>query len=510
MRVLLDTNIIIHRENTNSVSNYSIGHLYRWIDRLGWEKVIHPLSVEEILRYDKDPATLELLKVKLNSYETLHTVDEIPSSFVDALAAFNNQGRNNIVDNHLLYEVFIGHVDYLITEDKALRKKGEALGLGGKVLSINQVISMVTARHPDLTEYQVLNVRKEYFGRINLQDPFFDSFRDSYPGFDAWFNGKCNEQAYICDDQDGNLVGFLYLKVEGPEENYGDIIPLMAPKKRLKIGTFKIESTGYRLGERFIKIVFDNAVKFDVEEVYVTMFSEKSDVAPLCDLLERWGFKYFGKKNGDESVYVKELSSFDSTKTPKENFPIVRYEGVQKFFLPILSKYHTSLFPDSILNTEDPEDFLSNVPHRYALQKVYISFSFERNINPGDLVYVYRMGDTNKRYTSCLTTLCVIEDVHYDFPTKQAFFDCCENRSVFSKDELESFWKDYSQKILVVKLIVIRELKTRLILNDLWNMGIIETGSGPRPFTRLSNEQFAQILEASNTPIRFGRNGLMK
>lgn len=41
MRILLDTNIVIHREN-KKVSNYSISHLYRWIDKLKLDKVIHP------------------------------------------------------------------------------------------------------------------------------------------------------------------------------------------------------------------------------------------------------------------------------------------------------------------------------------------------------------------------------------------------------------------------------------------------------------------------------------
>ncbi len=47
MRVLLDTNIIIYRENKD-VSNYSIGHLYRWLDKLKYDKVIHPYSIDEI------------------------------------------------------------------------------------------------------------------------------------------------------------------------------------------------------------------------------------------------------------------------------------------------------------------------------------------------------------------------------------------------------------------------------------------------------------------------------
>ena len=40
MRILLDTNVVIHRENKR-VSNYSIGHLFRWIDKLKYDKVIH-------------------------------------------------------------------------------------------------------------------------------------------------------------------------------------------------------------------------------------------------------------------------------------------------------------------------------------------------------------------------------------------------------------------------------------------------------------------------------------
>ena len=47
MRALLDTNIIIHRENKR-VSNYSIGHLFRWLDKLKYDKVIHPYSISEI------------------------------------------------------------------------------------------------------------------------------------------------------------------------------------------------------------------------------------------------------------------------------------------------------------------------------------------------------------------------------------------------------------------------------------------------------------------------------
>jgi hypothetical protein len=38
-----------------------------------------------------------------------------------------------------------------------------------------------------------------------------------------------------------------------------DITPIFEMKRRLKIGTFKVNSTGFRLGERFLKIIFDTA-----------------------------------------------------------------------------------------------------------------------------------------------------------------------------------------------------------------------------------------------------------
>ena len=68
----------------------------------------------------------------------------------------------------------------------------------------------------------------------------------------------------------GDLVAFLYLKREGFDENYSDISPTFNRAQRLKIGTFKVLSNGFKLGERFLKIVFDNALLYRVDEIYVT------------------------------------------------------------------------------------------------------------------------------------------------------------------------------------------------------------------------------------------------
>ena len=71
MRVLLDTNIIIYREN-KKMTNYSIGHLFRWLDKLKYDKLIHPLTKKEIAVYKyADPA--EAMTLKLDAYQELKT-----------------------------------------------------------------------------------------------------------------------------------------------------------------------------------------------------------------------------------------------------------------------------------------------------------------------------------------------------------------------------------------------------------------------------------------------------
>ena len=177
----------------------------------------------------------------------------------------------------------------------------------------------------------------------------------------------------------------------------------------------------------------------------------------------------------------------------------------QKFFLPIYSKYHTNLLPDSQLVTENEEDFTAKLPHRYALEKVYISFSGARNINPGDLVMFYRMGEEGsyKKYKSVVTTVGVVEEISYDFKNKEEFLKQCKNRSVFSKEELDYFWDRKRTSLLVVKFIYLESLKSRLNLDYLWRNGIIEPPNGPRPFTRITDSDFDRILGDSQTELSF-------
>ena len=504
MRVLLDTNIVIHRENKR-VTNYSIGHLFRWLDRLKYDKIIHPYTIEEIRKY-RDPETQEAIAVKLESYNVLKTTREPDESFI-ASTGQAEKTKNDHIDNCLLYEVYLGRVDYLITEDKRLRGKAIRLGLTEQVFSINSFISKVTGENPELIEYKALSVDKVYFGNVDVNASFFDSFRDAYDGFNRWFAKKCDELAYICHSDAGKILGFLYLKTEEVTENYADIEPPFSPKRRLKVGTFKVESTGFRLGERFVKIIFDNAQQRNVEEIYVTLFNDRSELIALEGLLYRWGFIDYGVKHTGsktEKVLIKRLSTMTPGFTPRLNYPSISY-NCSKYILPILPQYHTTLLPDSQLNSENRVDFLGYEPHRYALQKVYISWAPGNGVKPGDLILFYRMGlpGESKKYKSVVSTLAMVDEIIDNIRSEEELLKICQNRSVFTIGELQDFWRRHRYNLKVIKFIFVKSLTKRLPLGYLWEKDIIAAPGGPRPFTMLTDAQFDMIMRDSETDVKY-------
>src|SRR5215467_8506249 len=102
MRVLLDTNIIVHRE-ASTVVLQQIGMLFRWLDRLHYTKCVHPLSIEEIRKH-RDPSVVATFEIKLSSYTILQT--QAPQSpEIAALSALDTT-ENSRNDTSLLNEVF--------------------------------------------------------------------------------------------------------------------------------------------------------------------------------------------------------------------------------------------------------------------------------------------------------------------------------------------------------------------------------------------------------------------
>lgn len=497
MKVLLDTNILIHRE-ANKIVNEEIGTLFNWLDRLHYEKCIHPLSIGELEKHS-NPVVVKTIQTKIQNYNTLKT--EAPeSSEIAAIRAKYDNNENDNIDTSLLKEVYAGRVDYLITEDRKIHAKASELGITNNVFTIDDFLEKSTTENPELSEYKVLSVKKEYFGNINIDDEFFDSFKEDYEGFKDWFNKKSDEIAYICQSEQGNILAFLYIKKESEDENYNDISPALSPKTRLKIGTFKVISNGYKLGERFLKIIFDNAINYKVDEIYVTLFHKSEEHDRLIGLLSDWGFSLHGLKNtptGDEEVYTKDLHQNPGDLTPKKAFPFIT-KNRRYFMVSIYPDYHTELLPDSILNTESPDDYIESEPHRNAIQKVYISRSINRDLVSGDVIVFYRTGGL---YKGVATTIGVVDDVIDGISSEEQFIHICRKRSIFDDIELKKHWNyNPRNRPFVVNFLYLYSFPKRPNLKSLIEMGVIQdVHSAPRGFEQITQEQFDKILEASET-----------
>ena len=498
MKALLDTNIIIHRE-ANKIVSQDIGILYRWLDRGQYTKCIHSATIEEVKK-NPNKETVNLFLVKLDSYEVI----EIPSPLQEEVKTVSEQFDttvNDNVDTILLNEVFIGRVDILITEDKKIHKKAQVLGIQDKVFTIDSFLEKTFAEHPELVNYKVLNVQKLKFGKIDLNDTFFDSLKEDYIGFDKWFVKKYDEEAYITiNSNNGMLLSFLYLKVENENENYSNINPEFSSKRRLKIGTFKVISNGFRLGERFMKIIFDNALKNHVQEIYVTVYDKRPEQRRLIDLLEQWGFVLWGTKGEGELVYVRDFSPQFNIDNLKSCFPYIS-KGRNVYVVPIYPEYHTELLPDSILNTESPEEFIEDFPHRNCINKVYVSRAMEPYPSIGDILIFYRTGGY---YKSVVTTIGEVLEVKSDFLNENDFLLYCRKKSVYPEQALREMWRYSTKKPFVVNFLYAYSFPHRINMKELIDLKVLlGVNDAPRGFKPITKEQFEIILKETKSDESF-------
>ena len=491
--ILLDTNILIKRES-NTNTSFEISKLFNWFNNKKLLTYIHKSSKNEIEKY-RDKKEMQSVLTKLNSYNVLPSLNcQVDDYFVEVIKKYS-MDENSCIDNELLKEIYNDNVGILLTDDNVMLKKAEELYIRDRVLSSSELLNYFEIKYPQNIEYKMLSVRLKEFKDIDLNSQFFDTLREDYNGieFDRWFKKKAakKEKAYTFENEDG-MKGFLYLKVEDKNEKYDDISPKLPPKNRLKVGTFKIISTGFRLGERFLKIIFDNAKKRNVDEIYVTLFENKrEEVIQLKRFIECWGFRKWGYKSNGEAVLVKSLTDYNFNESPKFNYPLLKNE-INYFFLPIYPQYHTDLFPDMILKNENMHLYKENKAHRYALEKIYLSGAFDIKAEPGDIVVIYRTGERYpKSYSSVVTGAAIIEEI---VRTKN-IDDCvkiCKDRSIFSEEEIKTLHSKYP---VVVKLLDYATLSNKVNLNQLYINQIIVRGSGPRPFQQLSKDEYIRIYK---------------
>lgn len=291
------------------------------------------------------------------------------------------------------------------------------------------------------------------FKNISLDDPFFGSLKDDYPGFDVWFKKKSlNGAKALVLVEEERIHAFLALKDENEEIVLtGKILPAIA---RLKISTLKIDEKvgGQRLGEGLIGVALWHWQKIGAEEIYVTIFEKQEK---LIGLLKRFGFVCQGYKVNGELVFLKSRKNLDYSDAYKA-FPFLSPNAPKAGIIPIKDGFHDRLFPysESYYASEIEGTTAGN-----GITKVYIGTPYTAtHYTEGEIVGIYRIYDgANKGSRSAITSFCTITKITFVkrngrcLMTLDEYLANAGNKTVFSKDELSGIYR--SSNVVMIEMV---------------------------------------------------------
>jgi len=262
MKFLIDTNVFIPLEPTspNEIegSTALVTELARLIFETNNQIYMHPLAISDIQR-DKNHKRRQARKLLFNKYPKLSPYPPI-SAQIEKILGRADRVTRDWVDNHLIAALKADAVDFLVTEDREIRKRASHLGLKDRVITVAEAISIVKGLF-DITPPAPPAVKSCKAYQLDENDPIFDSFRRDYPDFNEWLK-KCKKehrQTWIIEGDDKNLAGVCIVK--------GKKYPKFGLQgTRLKICSFKVSEkyNGFRYGELLLKSVFDFAQKKQV------------------------------------------------------------------------------------------------------------------------------------------------------------------------------------------------------------------------------------------------------
>ena len=356
-------------------------------------------------------------------------------------------------------------------------------------------------------ERRPIDLQVQRFSDIDLNDSFFDSLRASYPEFDEWYNKKAAAGATAyCYYVDNELKDFLYLKIE--EEELSDLTPALPAKKRLKVGTFKVDNEDRHTtrGERFMKKIMDKAIAADVDEIYVTMFPTE-ELQGLIRMFEKFGFSHIADKphEGGNAEYVLIKDMTTHVDDFKLDYPFVKKASSNKYVLSIVPEFHTHLFPDSILKNEKKYDLIQDVSETNSIYKIYLCWmQGTRNLKAGDKLIIYRTSDEEGKayYRSVCTSVCTVCEVktYRDFENEEEFIKYTNRYSVFKEHELRRWYKN--KKYFIVIKMVYNIAFTKKVINMVMKE---QVGLNPKywGFFKLTDAQFDKLLELGEIDERY-------
>lgn len=487
MKILIGFDVMLsYLLNQDDVEG--IESVFKWIDRLGMKKytdagslmlLTHFVPIAQLLRFHgfecitKQPSLFDYQKAILPLLESNLRKDE--KNWAKVLFMQLNQ-------------IIAGYADYLITDNTTSHRLAEMSGIEERVYTVEDFLERCCFEHRDLDSNKGIAIRQVVFGKLDFTDSFFDTFKKDYnPYYEIWLKKKAKDSVYAAFEKT-RIKALLKLKTEGTKEDYSDITPPFSPGNRLKISAFKVDYTGEKLGQRFLHIIFMQAVEKKVDEIYVTIVNRSATRRRLINLLEYWGFKFYGIKEKREEVYVRSMKK-ETGGSPFFYYP---YQSLHKptLVIPLGYNYSHELLPDpSILNkTSDVE------PYKAAIRKTIVFQNMPLKIEIGYNLLFYQI---NRFSLGKVIASGIVCGVKRNFPNKTSFIRYSSKRSILTLNMLTDLWNQ-NRNLTVIDFLYNYSFEAKEITDETLQSADIDINTlKQNQAIEINSNQFAQIIKGS-------------
>ena len=485
MNILLDTNILIPLDDTSKTLDSSFAELRKLSAEQHHCLYIHPMQFEDINR-DKNQERRTIVLSRLKQYSQIENPPILSDQECNELG-LSQSNDNDRVDNNVLFALYRGAVHLLVTNDEGIHRKASKIGLQDKVYRLGQCLLLLQRYTTDPFVFDYTGVKERFLYEINKNQPFFESLRQSYDGFDKWFQ-KCatdKRKCWCIEDGDSNVVAICIYKHEQDARltDNGEIIH----GRILKLCTFKVDpkARGKKLGERLLYIAFDYCVKNDLDWVYLHTFGEEQKT--LVGLCTDYGFSCLGKYKQDD-VYIKPMKLRDDDCNSLES--LIKYypyfqdnESVQKFIIPIQPQFHEDLFPDfsNMKGTLFEKDQSLYTCQGNTIKKAYLCHAKIKTIRKGDIILFYRSKD--RKSIQCMG---IVEDVLFSENIDEVF-PAIAKRTVYKYSDIQNILKKRTLVILFRYKALDKEISNQSIV-DAGVKGYIQS------IRKIDNEQYSALI----------------
>lgn len=384
MKLLIDTNIFIPLEPASSAdiepNSEAAARLFQRAQLGGHTTYLHPAQSHDINR-DKDHGRADVRRILVAKYAALPDPPPISAHHATVLGS-PAHGTNDWVDNCLVVAVAADAVDFLVSEDKGVRKKAKRLGIEDRVLSLDEAVRFLGGHGIVVAPPAVRSISPHALDR---NDPIFDSFRGDYSGFDKWFAKCCRQhrQTWKIDGSSG-LAAICIVKHGDSHEG------VKVGGSPLKICSFKVSDAcnGFKYGELLLKTVFEYAFTHRHTGIWVTVFERH---AGLVELLEDFGFvRQPVRTNLGEMILAKSLEPEADVHGLEHHIKYgpPRFDDSRPWHVvPIQPRYSDALFPEScrVRGLFEGQFSFGN-----AIRKAYLCHAPSRQLRTGDVLAFFR------------------------------------------------------------------------------------------------------------------------